>query len=104
MPDSSVSTKSVAAAVILALLFGPLGMSYVGRGLRALAVVLGFGFLSFLTVIALGIQPGSHSPVPTIGGLLLFLYWLVVQPVWAARRARAINIQAAGHERPAAGA
>ncbi|MDD5542344.1 MAG: hypothetical protein PHX83_04150 [Acidobacteriia bacterium] len=91
MEEPIENPKSVVAAVLLALFFGPIGMIYVRRGLRSFEIVIGFGLLMWVTTLALGLQPGQDHPIPIIGGLLFLVYFLVVQPWWAAKRAKAIN-------------
>lgn len=85
MSEGTETPRSVIGAVILALLFGPLGMTYVGRFMVASAILIVFCVVAGTSMSLLRIE-GS-----IMVGLLFLLYWLLILPVWAFRRAREMN-------------
>ncbi len=85
MQDKVAKPKSVAGAVILALLLRPFGMIYVGRCLIAFGYILGF-FLLFALMGKTG-----DSIISIIGLPIYTFYMWIILPYWAATRAKAIN-------------
>jgi hypothetical protein len=90
--------KSVGIALLLTLLFGPLGLLYatVKGGLLMLAVEFFGGILLFLSVVAAGSKGVPNAAgAAIVGGLALF--WLfafgiqVVCAVWAVVAAQSYN-------------
>ena len=83
--------KSKYLAVVLALLFGPLGMIYVRRFWWSLVIafLIGLFFVGMFSIFE------SYGFIEGILGNILvlsyFVYFFIVLPIWAYREAREID-------------
>ena len=86
--DAPPVLKSLALAGILAFLFGPVGMLYVGLFWRAL-----LGEVVFWCLIVTGALLIPNLTVFVILVIILWIVHVITMPMWAVRRAKELNRQ-----------
>jgi len=95
--EKTKKPKSAGLAIILAILFGPIGMIYVSPllGLQALLVFIGLIMVNAIAVPLIGVQQALNDSAKDIACILLtvicIVYLFIGQPWWAAVKARTFN-------------
>jgi len=80
-----VPYKSVAAALILSIIFGPLGLFY--------SSFVGGVMMTLLTIAAIGTMTSMHSPLPMATMYLGSIVWSMVSVRWYNYRLLKIAIE-----------
>ncbi|MCD8499955.1 MAG: hypothetical protein LRY67_00195 [Gammaproteobacteria bacterium] len=87
---SFVPYKSVAAALILTIIFGPLGLFY--------ASFIGGILMTFLSIAAIGTMTSMHSPLPMATMYLVSMIWAMASVRWYNYRLLKIAIEGRMYE------
>jgi hypothetical protein len=78
VPESRAPKKSKAVAVILAAIFGPLGLLYLGmEGLMVVILVIGIGFFALPLVMGAAHQVNGFGLLISLLGRALSVWWAV---------------------------
>lgn len=86
-----VPYKSVAAALILAIIFGPLGLFY--------ASFVGGIVMTLLSIAAIGTMASMHSPLPMATMYLVSMIWAMASVRWYNYRLLKIAVEGRIHQR-----